>query len=52
MKLELNEQELQVLLGLIDAGVKAIGLNAAQGAAHLLMKITKAKEEAAKSTEE
>lgn len=45
MKIEFNDQELQVLLGLVDAGVKTLGLNAAAGAAHILAKITKAKEE-------
>jgi len=37
--LELTEQELQALAGLLDAGVKALGLRAVKDAASLLQKL-------------
>ena len=37
--LELTEHELQALAGLLDAGVKAIGLRAVKDAASLLEKL-------------
>jgi hypothetical protein len=39
IKLELTEQETQALAGLLDAGVKAIGLRAVKDAATLLEKL-------------
>jgi len=39
IKLELTEQEIQALAGLLDAGVKAIGLRAVKDAASLLAKL-------------
>lgn len=42
MKLELTEGEIQALVGLIDAGVKTIGLRAVKDAALLLDKIEQA----------
>lgn len=39
IKLELTEQEIQSLAGLLDAGVKAIGLRAVKDAASLLNKL-------------
>ena len=39
IKLELTEQETQALAGLLDAGVKAIGLRAVKDAASLLHKL-------------
>jgi hypothetical protein len=44
MKIELNEQELQMVLGLLDAGVKSLGLNSVQGASHIVAKLTAAKQ--------
>jgi len=38
-KIEMTQQELQALAGLLDAGVKAIGLRAVKDAAALLDKI-------------
>ncbi len=46
--LNLTEQELQALAGLLDAGVKAIGLRAVKDAATLLDQL----EEATKPKEE
>lgn len=40
--LTLNESELQALAGLLDAGVKSIGLRAVKDAAALLAKIEEA----------
>jgi len=40
--LTLTEQETQALAGLLDAGVKAVGLRAVKDAASLLEKIEKA----------
>lgn len=37
--IELTREEAQALLGLIDAGVKQLGLNAATAAAVILQKI-------------
>ena len=48
IKLELTEQETQALAGLLDAGVKAVGLRAVKDAASLLEKL----EEATAPTEE
>ena len=39
IKLELTEQETQALAGLLDAGVKALGLRAVKDAASLLQKL-------------
>ena len=47
IKLELTETEIQALAGLLDAGVKAVGLRAVKDAATLLAKL-----EAATQTEE
>lgn len=46
--LQLTEQEIQALAGLLDAGVKAVGLRAVKDAASLLTKL----ETAAQSVEE
>lgn len=46
--LTLTEQEIQALAGLLDAGVKAVGLRAVKDAASLLAKL----ETAAQSVEE
>ena len=46
--IELTDNELQALAGLLDAGVKAIGLRAVKDAATLLIKLeaaTQAKEQ-------
>ena len=40
--LTLTEQELQALAGLLDAGVKALGLRAVKDAASLLTKLEEA----------
>ena len=40
--LELTDQELQALAGLLDAGVKALGLRAVKDAATLLVKLENA----------
>lgn len=42
IKLELTEQEIQALAGLLDAGVKAVGLRAVKDAASLLEKLEQA----------
>ena len=39
IKLELTEHELQALAGIMDAGVKALGLRAVKDAAGLLEKL-------------
>ena len=44
--LTLNNEELQSLVGLIDAGLKATGLSAAKSAAALLVKLEAAVAEA------
>lgn len=49
--LTLKEQEVQALLGLLDAAVKAQGLNAVINAAVLYQKILLASKEQAKSKE-
>ena len=41
-KLELTDHELQALAGLMDAGVKALGLRAVKDAASLLIKLEEA----------
>ena len=41
-KLELTDHELQALAGLLDAGVKALGLRAVKDAASLLTKLEEA----------
>ena len=41
--LNLEEKELQALVGLMDAGLKAVGLQGADAASHLLRKISEAK---------
>ena len=41
-KIELTDQELQSLAGLLDAGVKALGLRAVKDAASLLEKLEQA----------
>lgn len=40
--IELEESELQPLIGLLDAGVKAVGIQGAEAGAHFLRKITEA----------
>lgn len=40
--IELTDQELQALAGLLDAGVKALGLRAVKDAATLLAKLEEA----------
>lgn len=40
--IELTDQELQALAGLMDAGVKALGLRAVKDAASLLTKLEEA----------
>ncbi len=46
IKIELNQQELQALAGLIDLGVKSAGLSAVKTAASLLEKLEQAVAEA------
>jgi len=48
MKIEINEQELQVLLSVLDAGVKTLGLNSVIPIANLLVKLNNAKQNAEK----
>ncbi len=43
--LELTEQEIQALAGLLDAGVKAVGLRSVKDAATLLEKLEAATQE-------
>lgn len=38
-KIELTENEIQALAGLLDAGVKALGIRAVKDAASLLQKL-------------
>ena len=45
----LNNDELQALAGLLDAGVKAVGLTSVKSAAALLVKLEAAVAEANKS---
>lgn len=47
--LTLNNEELQAIVGLVDAGVKAIGLSSVKSAAALLVKLEAAVAEANKS---
>ncbi len=47
--LTLNNDELQALAGLLDAGVKAVGLTSVKSAAALLVKLEAAVAEANKS---
>ena len=47
--LTLNNEELQALAGLLDAGVKAVGLTSVKSAAALLVKLEAAVAEANKS---
>ena len=52
--LQLTDHELQALAGLLDAGVKALGLRAVKDAATLLAKLetaTQSKEEATQQQE-
>ena len=44
MKLDLNDDELQALVGLIDAGVRATGIRGVKDAANLIEKIEAAKQ--------
>lgn len=46
IKIELNQTELQALAGLLDAGVKAVGLAGVKTAASLLEKLEAAVAEA------
>lgn len=43
-RIELNEQEFQALAGLMDAGVKAVGLRSVKEAATLLEKLETAEQ--------
>lgn len=45
IKLEITEQELQSLVGLLDAGLKTVGLRGAKEAAILVDKLEKAAQE-------
>ena len=51
VKIELSSTELQALAGLLDAGVKAVGLGSVKSAAALLAKLEAAVEEANKPVE-
>ena len=50
--LTLNNEELQAIVGLVDAGVKAIGLSSVKSAAALLVKLEAAVAEANNSAAE
>ena len=50
--LELTNQEIQALAGLLDAGVKAIGLRAVKDAASLLEKLEAATQLTEETTDE
>lgn len=50
--LTLNNEELQALAGLLDAGVKAVGLTSVKSAAALLVKLEAAVAEANNSAAE
>lgn len=50
IKVELTEQELQALVGLLDAGVKTVGLRAAKEAAILVDKLESAAQAAQSET--
>ena len=43
-QLQLTEEEIQALVNLMDAGVKALGLQSVKNAAHLLTKLETAKD--------
>ena len=45
VKLELTQEETQALAGLLDAGVKSVGLRAVKDAASLLEKLEAATQE-------
>ena len=45
VKLEFTQEEIQALAGLLDAGVKAVGLRAVKDAASLLEKLETATQE-------
>ena len=45
IKLEFTQEEIQALAGLLDAGVKAVGLRAVKDAASLLDKLESATQE-------
>ena len=47
--LTLSEPELQSLVGLMDAGLRSVGLQGADAASHLLRKISEAKAAAVKA---
>ena len=51
-KLELTDHELQALAGLLDAGVKTLGLRAVKDAASLLEKLEAAAQPQEQWTEE
>ena len=51
INLSLTENELQALAGLLDAGVKAVGLRGVKEAASLLVKLEEAAAMAAQPTE-
>jgi hypothetical protein len=51
ISLSLTEQELQALAGLLDAGVKALGLRAVKDAASLLIKLEAAAQQKDSSDE-
>lgn len=48
IKLELTQEETQALAGLLDAGVKAVGLRAVKEAAVILAKLEEAAQPAPK----
>jgi len=43
-RIELTNEEIQVLAGLMDAGVKSLGLNCVKNAAYLLSKLEQAQD--------
>ena len=47
--LTFNQEELNALVGLLDAGVKALGLNAVPAAARVIIKLQQAQKDAAQS---
>lgn len=47
MKLELNDNEAQVLVNLLDVALKSAGIQAAESVLHFAKKIEVAKQEAA-----
>jgi hypothetical protein len=44
--LTLDEKELQAMVGLMDVGLKAVGLQGAEAASHLMRRISEAKQAA------